>query len=123
MLDKQRIGEGQTIRFEVKLPYHSSYLLPYGPMKITLCWYDPPAPLGSSSSLLMHDLDLMVMSPDGALHWGNANRGQDFHSSSDVSAEAQRIIGDPFGSNSSYPGWAWADDTNPNEQVLIEVSY
>ena len=161
MLDKQRISEGQTIRFEIRIPntryhpdgYHrgkgrssnrrrrghnleatndvkqdySSLRMnssapppPLGPMKITICWYDPPAPLGSSRSLLMHDLDLMVMSPDGSLHWGNANRGQDFHSSSDVSAEAQRMTGDPFGSNSSYPGWAWADDTNPNEQILIE---
>ena len=92
---------------------------PLGPIKITLCWYDPPAPLGSSRSLLMHDLDLVVVAPDGTMHWGNANAGQDDHSSGDSKIGQQRRAGDPSGSNSTYPGWAWADDSNPNEQVFI----
>jgi hypothetical protein len=121
VLDKQRIREGETIRFEVKLPCSSSDHAPHAPLKITICWYDPPAPLGSSRNLLMHDLDLVVLSPDGSLHWGNANRGQDLHSSEDMAKSAERKAGDPFGSNSSFPGWAWADDSNPNEQVFIEV--
>jgi hypothetical protein len=156
VLDKQRIREGETIRFEIRIPntrYNPSGSLrgrnmkssgnygtgkestersrssngttsnaPHrvlGPMKITICWYDPPAPLGSSRNLLMHDLDLVVLSPDGSLHWGNANRGQDLHSSEDTAKSAERKAGDPFGSNSSFPGWAWADDSNPNEQVYI----
>ena len=156
VLDKQRIREGETIRFEIRIPntrYHSggslrgrntksggfhatgedtidrfrsanrtSSSVPHRvlpPIKITICWYDPPAPLGSSRNLLMHDLDLVVLSPDGSLHWGNANRGQDLHSSEDSEKSAQRKAGDPFGSNSSFPGWAWADDSNPNEQVYI----
>jgi hypothetical protein len=43
------------------------------PIKVTLCWFDPPSPMGSVSSLLLHDIDLVVQAPDGSLHWGNAN--------------------------------------------------
>jgi hypothetical protein len=69
----------------------------------------------------MHDLDLVVLAPNGALHWGNANKGQDLKSSEDGTKGAQRSAGDPSGANSSFPGWAWADDVNPNEQVYIQV--
>ena len=104
----------QSNRFDI--PFRS-----LKPIKITLCWYDPPAPMGSSRSLLMHDLDLVVVAPDGAMHWGNANSGEDNHSSGDSKKGQQRRAGDPPGSNSSFPGWAWADDTNPNEQISINV--
>ena len=112
-LDSSRVHHtNQSNRFDI--PFR-----PLKPIKITLCWYDPPAPLGSSRSLLMHDLDLVVIAPDGAMHWGNANSGEDNHSSGDSKKGQQRRAGDPPGSNSSFPGWAWADDTNPNEQVYI----
>ena len=117
VLDNQRIREGETIRFEIELSLYRRQ----SPIKITLCWYDPPAPLGSARSLLMHDLDLVVLAPDGTMHWGNANRGQDSHSAGDSGTERQRWAGDPSGSNSSFPGWAYADDSNPNEQVYIAV--
>ena len=117
VLDNQRIREGETIRFEIKLPQHKKK----SPIKVTICWYDPPAPVGSSRSLLMHDLDLVVLAPDGTMHWGNANRGQDSHSAGDTRKREERGAGDPMGSNSSLPGWAWADDSNPNEQVYIAV--
>ena len=116
ILDNQKIREGETIRFEVEL----SFSRRQRPIKITLCWYDPPAPMGSARSLLMHDLDLVVLAPDGTMHWGNANRGQDSHSAGDKEKVKQRGAGDPPWSNSSFPGWAWADDSNPNEQVYIK---
>ena len=119
VLDNQKIREGETVRLEIEITHQ---IVP-SPIKITLCWYDPPAPLGSSRSLLMHDLDLVVIAPDGAMHWGNANSGEDNHSSGDSKKGQQRRAGDPPGSNSSFPGWAWADDTNPNEQVYINVSF
>ena len=121
VFDKQTIREGETLRFEIKLPILLSRRTSHAPIKITICWYDPPAPLGSSRALLMHDLDLVVLAPDGALHWGNANKGQDLQSSEDGTKGAQRSAGDPSGANSSFPGWAWADDVNPNEQVYIQV--
>ena len=151
VFDKQTIREGETLRFEITIPntrhiansqaqrrnpgrrgsvrggqrdgYNrtASRVRELPPMKITICWYDPPAPLGSSRALLMHDLDLVVLAPDGALHWGNANKGQDLKSSEDGTKGAQRSAGDPYGTNSSFPGWAWADDVNPNEQVYIQV--
>ena len=117
VLDNQRIREGETVRLEIEITPQ----IVSSPIKITLCWYDPPAPMGSSRSLLMHDLDLVVVAPDGAMHWGNANSGEDNHSSGDSKKGQQRRAGDPPGSNSSFPGWAWADDTNPNEQVSITV--
>ena len=149
VFDKQTIREGETLRFEITIPnmrhptnaqserrnpghrgnvrggqrggYNrtESRQRELPPIKITICWYDPPAPLGSSRALLMHDLDLVVLAPDGALHWGNANKGQDLQSSEDGTKGAQRSAGDPSGANSSFPGWAWADDVNPNEQVYI----
>ena len=119
VLDNQGIREGETIRWEIEIFPE----IVASSIKITLCWYDPPAPLGSSRSLLMHDLDLVVVAPDGTMHWGNANAGQDDHSSGDSKIGQQRRAGDPSGSNSTYPGWAWADDSNPNEQVYITVSY
>ena len=71
----------------------------------------------------MHDLDLVVLAPDGTMHWGNANRGQDSHSAGDKEKVKQRGAGDPPWSNSSFPGWAWADDSNPNEQLYIVVRF
>jgi hypothetical protein len=149
VFDKQTIREGETLRFEITIPNTrhisnaqaqrrnpghrgsvrggqreghnrtASRMHELPPIKITICWYDPPAPVGSSRALLMHDLDLVVLAPDGALHWGNANKGQDLKSSEDGTKGAQRRAGDPSGANSSFPGWAWADDVNPNEQVYI----
>eukprot|EP01041_Mallomonas_annulata_P004992 gene4992-9980_t len=40
-------------------------------IRITICWYDPPALLGYSGILLIHDLDIFVISPDGEFYWGN----------------------------------------------------
>ena len=40
-------------------------------MKVTIAWYDPPSVIGSITSLLIHDVDLVVRSPRGHLHWGN----------------------------------------------------
>lgn len=40
------------------------------PLKITLCWYDSPSMVGSSSSMLIHDLDLIVEGPNGDIYVG-----------------------------------------------------
>jgi hypothetical protein len=40
------------------------------PLKLTLVWYDPPSLLGSGASLLIHDLDLVVVGPSGDVYLG-----------------------------------------------------
>lgn len=40
------------------------------PLKVTISWYDPPN-VGFSPKLLVHDLDLIVISPDGSRRFGN----------------------------------------------------
>ena len=47
------------------------------PLKVTVVWYDPPSEIGSVSSLLLHDLDLKVESPNGGVSWGNRLNGGD----------------------------------------------
>ena len=41
------------------------------PLKVTVCWYDPPSNAYAFNNLLLHDLDLRVVGPDGVIHWGN----------------------------------------------------
>lgn len=41
------------------------------PFRVTIVWYDPPSSVGSSGSLLINDLDLEVISPDGKTFLGN----------------------------------------------------
>jgi hypothetical protein len=69
-----------------------------GPIKVTIAWFDPPSVIGSIMSLLIHDMDLVVRSPDGVLHWGN----EDY-------ANHERNL------NKRSHG----DNKNPNEQVFI----
>ena len=47
------------------------------PIKVTLCWYDPPSAVAMVSSLLLHDLDLLVVGPDKTAYWGNGMTGGD----------------------------------------------
>ena len=36
-------------------------------VRVTVSWYDPPAVYGTSSSVLIHNLDLTVLSPTGQM--------------------------------------------------------
>ena len=47
------------------------------PLKVTIAWYDPPSPSALVSSLLLHDLDLLVEAPNGTVFWGNGVVGGD----------------------------------------------
>lgn len=86
--DRVEISEYSTLLWNVTVNSTSAMQL-----KITICWYDPPAFLGYVSSLLLHDLDLLVLSPSGDVYWGNGD----------------------YGSSSG------GDERNPNEQVVIDV--
>lgn len=63
--DDVSIRELSSTRSSSPSPSHE----PLGPIKVTICWYDPPAPLGSSRNLLMHDLDLALVAPNGISHF------------------------------------------------------
>jgi hypothetical protein len=105
--DNLVIGEYSTVAFEVHVLNSLNSIIP---LKITICWYDPPSIMGSSSNLLLNglfmslkiafckfsilDLDLLVESPNGDIFVGN--------------------IGKSDRSNIK------TDDSNPNEQVYIE---
>eukprot|EP01041_Mallomonas_annulata_P005488 gene5488-11035_t len=36
-----------------------------GPLKVTLVWYDPPSTVGNTVNLLLHNLDLTIIDPNG----------------------------------------------------------
>lgn len=60
------------------------------PLKVTVCWYDPPSNAYAFNSLLLHDLDLRVVGPDGVIHWGNGMGQPD-----DTNPNEQVYIADP----------------------------
>jgi subtilisin family serine protease len=100
VLDRLTINAEQTLAFKILIPHANSYStgrIP--PLKVTLVWYDPPHILGASMNrILLHDLDLIVESPNHELAVGNKpNLVFD-------QATASNIL----------------DDENPNEQVTIE---
>lgn len=68
------------------------------PLKITLCWYDPPHVIGITSKLLLHDLDLFAISGSGGIRVGNRNREY----------TAEELAAHPY-----------SDDRNPNEQITF----
>eukprot|EP01041_Mallomonas_annulata_P010119 gene10119-21088_t len=71
--DAMEIGDYMTLTWTVTVDPYTVI----SSLKITLCWYDPPSAIGSSSKLLLHDLDLKVISPKGTVYWGNGINGGD----------------------------------------------
>ena len=93
VFDKLRMTTHSTYKCTVTFTNESK-----GPLKVTIAWFDPPSVIGSVTSLLIHDIDLVVRSPDGDIRWGNENykehdRGVHRH--------------------------GHGDSKNPNEQVFI----
>jgi len=92
-------------------------------IKITICWYDPPSPLYSSSALLIHDLDLLVRAPDGQVYWGNRVDGGD-----DVNPNEQIYISSPacYQGNCIYEAFVHAhllpDTPSKNVSVIMTTS-
>lgn len=41
------------------------------PLRVTLVWYDPPSALGATGNLLINNLDLEVLTPEGHSYLGN----------------------------------------------------
>jgi hypothetical protein len=78
VFDQLLIAERTVLRFEIDfLPSTSSLLSSSAPLKITLCWFDPPSLVGWLSHLLVHDIDLALLGPGGEVFWGNNATGGD----------------------------------------------
>lgn len=94
--DKLLLSEYSAMMFMVNI---SSSDIPK-PIKITLCWYDPPHSVGYSNRLLINDLDLFVETPDGKYFLGNKRNVT--YTKEDI--KNKNVI---------------MDDKNPNELVYI----
>lgn len=69
------------------------------PFRVTISWYDPPVQV-FASKVLLHDIDLLVINPDGEIFYGN------------VPSSATR-------SGKEAPLDSHRDEMNNNEQVII----
>lgn len=79
--DKLRIAEQSTLKWVITISKEAAVK----GLKVTLVWFDPPSPLYSSSQLLIHDIDLLVIGPDGTKHWGNrVSNGDEINTSEQV---------------------------------------
>ncbi len=84
------------------------------PLKITLCWIDPPAPPTTGTGrALINNLNLRVQSPSGTVYWGNNGLYNDIWSTSGT------------GANNWYdpgaPGPNYADNLNNVENVFLQT--
>jgi hypothetical protein len=100
------------------------------PLKVTICWYDPPIPFSFISKLLVHNLDLYVRLP-------KVQPVSDSPASSTSSSSPPTDINNGLNNHQYYLGnkrdgvysqndieteYVIADDRNPNEQVIIDNS-
>lgn len=71
-------------------------------LHVTLCWYDPPSAASFAPSLLIHDIDLLILGP---------------YTSSPESPPVQHAEFRPHWGNSIVGG----DHKNPNERILVTL--
>lgn len=125
--DKIELHESETIKIEVNMTtisrlfideslaiYPNSMLARY-PLKVTICWYDPPIAFSFLSSLLVNDIDLFVKYPHHAMTViDNANQGN-------LYALGNKRDG-IYSINDIKDHYVIPDDKNPNEQIIIDQS-
>jgi serine protease AprX len=81
------------------------------PLKITLCWIDPPAPAGTGTGrTLINNLDLRVTSPGGTVYWGNNGLHNALWSVSGTAVN-----------NWTRTAGSYTDDENNVENVFIQT--
>lgn len=122
VFDKLPMAEHSTIAFEVDFSLFISefdnssaekdqkHEIPS--LKITIAWYDPPSTLSSVNNLLLHDVDLLVLDPDGNRFWGNMSPSYTDIQDDDDASNSSKDKPEDDDSDLS-------DDTNTNEQVFI----
>lgn len=65
VLDNYNVAADSTIELTVTITDTTE------PLRVTMSWYDPPT-AGYTSKQVLHDLDLLVVAPDGTTtYWGN----------------------------------------------------
>jgi hypothetical protein len=80
------------------------------PLKITLCWIDPPASASTGSGrTLINNLDLRVTSPSGTVYWGNNGLHNSLWSVSGT------------GTNNWTRTASFTDDENNVECVFVQI--
>lgn len=93
VFDKLELREFETVQIEIELAIDNNYFdecKNESYLKTTICWYDPPSGAGWASSLLIHDIDLLILGPyikskgketkkhpDFNRYWGNGIEGGD----------------------------------------------
>jgi len=70
-----------TLQWDVVIDNPANRYTTYHPpaLKVTITWYDPPSAVATAKSLLLHDIDLLVVAPTGDILWGNNIAGGDEH--------------------------------------------
>lgn len=72
--DQVNITENSLLRYNITFPSCEDPL----PLKITVSWFDPPSLIGWMSHLLIHDIDIVLISPSKQeIYWGNNITGGD----------------------------------------------
>jgi hypothetical protein len=113
------------------------------PLKVTICWYDPPNPLSFLSKLLLNDIDLYVRLPekDNGRHSSVGVpsappvRGPGYPPSFIPRKDKKEMPSEPrsfyfmgnkrngiYSDDDIFREYVTPDDKNPNEQILIEDS-
>lgn len=69
VVEKQGLGDKERADYEITVRDGGA------PLKVTLCWTDPPA-LPGTGRALVNDLDLVVEGPDGRRYLGNDFEGR-----------------------------------------------
>ena len=65
------VDDLRTISFNSQVVYKANIVDSSAPFQVTLAWYDPANQNGISTPALIHDLDLLVVSPSGGKYYGN----------------------------------------------------
>jgi hypothetical protein len=100
VFDSLSLSSFSSMEVKVRIHPHLHKSDSLHPLKVTLCWYDPPHPLALTSKLLLHDLDLFVITPFDDFYVGNhPNQKFSFESKSNVDHSV--------------------DQLNTNEQIVI----
>ena len=93
---------GSPLRPSTSAVYTITVSSPTVPLKVTVVWYDPPAPGGTTAKALLNDLDVVVSSPCNGTGNGDGNP----------------VV---YKGNGKGPGAASdpPDTLNPTEQVTV----
>jgi hypothetical protein len=112
---EDHVAEGATRRYEIELDRDATEL------SVTLAWDDPPADVASATRApkLVHDLDLRVITPSGALHSPLVLAVPPAETIPD-DGDLEGLEGiDPIGPADLRPAFEGVDRSNPFERVRV----